>query len=56
MEHRRDSLPEIRPIVDQMSEASRDAVWQEIEMVMRQFEQSDGVIVPTERLVAVGTK
>jgi ubiquinone/menaquinone biosynthesis C-methylase UbiE len=56
MEHRRDTLPEIRPIVDQMSEASRDAVWQEIEMVMRQFEQSDGVIVPTERLVAVGTK
>jgi hypothetical protein len=56
IEHRRDSLPEIRPIVDQMSEASRDAVWQEIEMVMRQFEQSDGVIVPTERLVAVGTK
>jgi hypothetical protein len=25
-------------------------------MVMRQFERSDGIIVPTERLVAVGTK
>jgi hypothetical protein len=25
-------------------------------MIMRQFERSDGVIVPTERLVAVGTK
>jgi ubiquinone/menaquinone biosynthesis C-methylase UbiE len=56
MEHRRDSLPEMRPILDQMSEASRDAVWQEIEMVMRQFAQKDGVIVPTERLVVVGTK
>ena len=56
MEHRRDSLPEMRPILDQMSEASRDAVWQEIEMVMRQFEQRDGVVVPTERLVVVGTK
>jgi hypothetical protein len=51
-----DSLPEMRPILDQIREASRDAMWQEIEMVMRQFEQSDGVIVPTERLVAVGTK
>ena len=56
MEHRRDSLPEMHPILDQMSEASRDAVWQEIEMVMRQFEQRDGVVVPTERLVVVGTK
>jgi hypothetical protein len=46
-----DSLPEMRPILDQIREASRDAMWQEIEMVMRQFEQSDGVIVPTERLV-----
>ena len=46
----------MRPILDQMSEASRDAVWQEIEMVVRQFEQSDGVVVPTERLVVVGTK
>jgi SAM-dependent methyltransferase len=56
MEHRRNSLPEMRPILDQMSDAKRDAVWKEIEMTMRQFEQSDGVIVPTERLVAVGTK
>jgi hypothetical protein len=46
----------MHPILDQMSEASRDAVWQEIEMVMRQFAQKDGVIVPTERLVVVGTK
>ena len=43
----------MRPILDQMSEASRNAVWQETEVVMRQFEQIDGVIVPTERLVAV---
>jgi SAM-dependent methyltransferase len=56
MEHRRNSLPEMRPILDQMSDAKRDAVWKEIEMTMRQFERSDGVIVPTERLVAVGTK
>jgi ubiquinone/menaquinone biosynthesis C-methylase UbiE len=56
MEHRRNSLPEIRAILDQMNEASRSAVWQEIEMVMRQFQQGHEVIVPTERLVAAGTK
>jgi ubiquinone/menaquinone biosynthesis C-methylase UbiE len=56
IEHRRNSLPEMRPFLEQMSDAKRNAVWQEIEMVMRQFERSDGVIVPTERLVAVGIK
>jgi SAM-dependent methyltransferase len=56
MEHRRNSLPEMRPILDQISNAKRDAVWKDIEMVIRQFERSDGIIVPTERLVAVGTK
>lgn len=56
MEHRRNSLPEMRPFLEQMSEAKRAAVWKEIETVMRRFERSDGVIVPTERLVAVGTK
>jgi ubiquinone/menaquinone biosynthesis C-methylase UbiE len=55
MEQRRNSLPEMRPYLDQMSDAKREAVWQEIETVMRQFERSDGVIVPAERLVAVGT-
>jgi hypothetical protein len=56
MQHRRNSLPEMRPFLEQLSDAKRDAVWKEIEMVMRQFERSDGVIVPAERLVAVGTK
>jgi ubiquinone/menaquinone biosynthesis C-methylase UbiE len=56
MEDRGNSLPEMRPFLEQISDAKREAVWKEIEMVMRQFERSDGVIVPTERLVAVGTK
>jgi ubiquinone/menaquinone biosynthesis C-methylase UbiE len=57
MEYRRNSLPEMRPFLERMSEAEREAVWKEIETVIRRFEQSDGtVIVPTERLVAVGTK
>jgi ubiquinone/menaquinone biosynthesis C-methylase UbiE len=56
MEHRRNSLPEMRPLLDQMNDAKREAVWKEIESVMRRFEQNDEVVVPTERLVAVGTK
>jgi ubiquinone/menaquinone biosynthesis C-methylase UbiE len=56
MEHRRNSLPEMRPFLEQIGGAKREAVWKEIEMVMRQFQQSDEVVVPTERLVAVGTK
>jgi hypothetical protein len=56
MEHRRNSLPEMRPYLEQISDAEREAVWKEIEMFIRRFERSDGVILPTERLVAVGTK
>jgi hypothetical protein len=56
MEHGRNSLPEMRPFLEQISDDKREAVWKEIEMVVRQFEQSDGVVIPTERLVAVGTK
>lgn len=56
MEHRRNSLPEIRPLLEQMSDANRESMWKEIETVMRRFEQIDGVVVPTERHVAVGTK
>jgi SAM-dependent methyltransferase len=57
MEQRRNSLPEMRQLLERMSEVEREAVWKEIETVIRRFEQSDGtVIIPTERLVAVGTK
>ena len=56
MEHRRNSLPEMRPLLEQMSDVEREAVWKEIETVIRQFERSDGVVIQTERLVAVGTK
>jgi hypothetical protein len=56
MGHRRDALPEMRPFLEQMSEAKREEVWKEIETVTRRFEQADGIVIPTERLVAVGTK
>jgi SAM-dependent methyltransferase len=56
MEQRRNSLPELRPILAGLSDAERDAVWSEIEEFMRRFEGPDGVVVPHERLLAVGTK
>jgi hypothetical protein len=56
MQHRRNSLPEMHPILEQMSDAKREAVWKEIETFMRRFERGDGIVVPTELLVAVGTK
>jgi len=56
MQHRRNSLPELRPILAGLSDAERDAVWDEIEEVMRQFEGADGVVVPNERLLGVATK
>jgi len=56
MQQRRNSLPELRPILAGLSDAERDAVWDEIEAFMRQFEGADGVVVPHERLLGVGTK
>jgi len=56
MQHRRNSLPEMRPLLARLSDTERDAVWDEIEAVMRRFETADGVVVPTERLLGVGTK
>jgi SAM-dependent methyltransferase len=56
MEHPRRSIPEMQPFLEKMSESRREEVWKDIESVMRQFEQGDEVVIPTERLVAVGTK
>jgi hypothetical protein len=35
MEHRRNSLPEMRPFLERMSEAEREAVWEEIAPVIK---------------------
>jgi hypothetical protein len=55
MQQRRNSV-EIRPILAGLSDTERDAVWDEIEEFMRRFERADGVVVPHERLLGVGTK
>jgi SAM-dependent methyltransferase len=56
MEQRRNSLPEMQGFLVGLTDAQRTAVWDEIEAVMRRFEGPDGVVVPHERLLAVGTK
>ena len=55
-EHGRKALPEMQPFLERMSEAERAEVLKEIETVMRRFERGDGVLIPTERLVAAGIK
>ena len=56
IQQRRDTLPEMQPFLAGMSDAERAAVWDEIEQFMRRFERADGVVVPHERLLGVGTK
>jgi SAM-dependent methyltransferase len=56
IQQRRDTLPEMQPFLAGMSDAERAAVWDEIEQFMRRFERADGVVVPQERLIGVGTK
>jgi ubiquinone/menaquinone biosynthesis C-methylase UbiE len=56
MQQRRNSLPEMQAILVGLSDAECNAVWAEIEEMMRRFEGPDGVVVPHERLVAVGTR
>ena len=54
-QQRRNSV-EIRPILARLNDAERDAVWDEIEEFMHQFERADGVVVPNERHLGVATK
>jgi len=56
MKQRRNTLPEMEPFLAGLSDAERAAVWDEIEEFMRRFETADGVVVPHERLLGVGTK
>jgi ubiquinone/menaquinone biosynthesis C-methylase UbiE len=56
MQNCRDVLPEIRQLMAHLSTAERDAAWAEIEGVMRQFDRTDGFVVPQEYLIGVGTK
>jgi ubiquinone/menaquinone biosynthesis C-methylase UbiE len=55
MQDARDSLPELARLMAGLSEAGRDEAWAEIEEVARRFDGPDGVVVPQEWLVCVGS-
>src|SRR5262249_27521644 len=56
LQHCRGILPAGSQLLSNLSEAERDAAWAEIEDVMRQFDGTDGFVVPQEYLIGVGTK
>ena len=51
----RDILPEVSQLMAHLSKAERAAAWTEIEESMRQFEGTDGLLVPQTYLIGVGT-
>jgi hypothetical protein len=50
------STPMLRESLAKLDEAGRAAMLAEIEATMRQFEGPDGITIPGEVLVGVGTK
>jgi ubiquinone/menaquinone biosynthesis C-methylase UbiE len=52
----RDSLPEIPQLLMHATDAERAAAWAEIEAALRQFDGTDGFVVPHTYLIGVGTK
>jgi SAM-dependent methyltransferase len=51
----RAGTPRVTAALADLDEAEREAAWAEIERAFRQFETPEGVEVPAEALVAVGT-
>jgi ubiquinone/menaquinone biosynthesis C-methylase UbiE len=52
----RNSAGDTRQLMDGLNEANREVAWAEIEQQFKQFEGSNGVEIPGEVLIGVGTK
>jgi len=52
----KDSYAVLRDLLTKLSDANRELAWKEIEQQFGQFEGPNGVEVPGEVLVGVGTK
>jgi ubiquinone/menaquinone biosynthesis C-methylase UbiE len=52
----RNSAGDTRQLIDGLNEANREVAWAEIEQQFKQFEGSNGVEIPGEVLIGVGTK
>jgi ubiquinone/menaquinone biosynthesis C-methylase UbiE len=56
IERMRNSAGDLRELVSRLNEAERERAWVEIEEQLRRFERSNGLEVPGEVLIGVGTK
>jgi hypothetical protein len=52
----RESFGALHAMLVALNAEQREAVWQEIEVALRQFEGQDGFICPCELLVVSGVK
>jgi hypothetical protein len=52
----RESFGALHQMMAAMSEAERDATWEEIASTLAQFESADGFVGPCEMLVGAGTR
>jgi len=52
----RDMLPSVHAILRAVDESARDRAWAEIEAALQPLEGPDGLVVPGELLLGVGTK
>ena len=56
IERMRNSAGDLRELVSQLNEAERERAWVEIEEQLRRFERPNGLEIPGEVLIGVGTK
>jgi len=56
VQHCRDVLPEVAELIADLSASEHDAVWSEVERAFRRFEGLNGIVIPQEYLVGVGTR
>ena len=47
---------DVRQLINRLSESSREAAWAEVERQFKQFEGPNGLEIPGEVLIGVGTK
>jgi ubiquinone/menaquinone biosynthesis C-methylase UbiE len=52
----RSGAGDVRQLINRLSESSREVAWAEIEQQFKQFEGPNGLEIPGEVLIAVGTK
>jgi hypothetical protein len=52
----RSGAGDVRQLINRLNESSREAAWAEVEQQFKQFEGPNGLEIPGEVLIGVGTK